>query len=153
MAAVSEGFGAYSRDAKVPVFKDGRPNPRAYRQISAGSIFGRWSLCLDMCVGWGGGEKVGGSRGGDGARNASGEEEVRMALWLFANALVTIGLLGGVAVSTFSKTLAMLFGLLVFGVQVCRCSHGKGDKQCSCSHSIWLRKDTTSYRRPDCSDT
>ena len=30
------------------------------------------------------------------------------------------GLLGGVAVSTFSKTLAMLFGLLVFGVQVCR---------------------------------
>lgn len=31
-----------------------------------------------------------------------------------------IGLLGGVAVSTFSKTLAMLFGLFVFGVQVCR---------------------------------
>jgi len=30
-----------------------------------------------------------------------------------------VGLLGGVAVSTFSKTLAMLFGLLVFGVQVC----------------------------------
>ena len=29
------------------------------------------------------------------------------------------GVLGGVAVSTFSKTLAMLFGLLVFGVQVC----------------------------------
>ena len=28
------------------------------------------------------------------------------------------GLLGGVAVSTFSKTLALLFGLLVFGVQV-----------------------------------
>lgn len=37
-----------------------------------------------------------------------------------ANAQVTIGLLGGVAVSAFSKTLAMLFGLLVFGVQVCR---------------------------------
>lgn len=29
-----------------------------------------------------------------------------------------LGLLGGVAVSTFSKTLALLFGLLVFGVQV-----------------------------------
>ena len=36
-----------------------------------------------------------------------------------ANALVMIGLLSGVAVSMFSKTLAMLFGLLVFGVQVC----------------------------------
>lgn len=31
---------------------------------------------------------------------------------------VTLGLLGGVAVSMFSKTLALLFGLLVFGVQV-----------------------------------
>lgn len=29
-----------------------------------------------------------------------------------------IGLVGGVAVSTFSKTLALLFGMLVFGVQV-----------------------------------
>lgn len=66
MATVSESFKTYSRDAKVPVFRDGRPNPQAYRQISAGSI---------------------------------------------------AGLLGGVAVSTFSKTLAMLFGLLVFGVQ------------------------------------
>lgn len=37
-----------------------------------------------------------------------------------ANALVTIGVLGGVAVSTFSKTLATLLGLLVFGLQVCR---------------------------------
>ena len=37
---VSEGFKTYSRDAKVPVFKDGRPNPRAYGQISAGSILG-----------------------------------------------------------------------------------------------------------------
>jgi len=31
---------------------------------------------------------------------------------------VALGLLGGIAVSTFSKTLALLFGLLVFGVQV-----------------------------------
>lgn len=66
VGSVSESFKTYSRDAKVPVFKNGRPNPRAYRQISSGSI---------------------------------------------------VGLLGGVAVSTFSKTLAMLFGLLVFGVQ------------------------------------
>ncbi len=29
-----------------------------------------------------------------------------------------IGLIGGVAVSTFSKTLALVFGLVVFGVQV-----------------------------------
>ena len=29
-----------------------------------------------------------------------------------------IGLIGGVAVSTFSKTLALVFGMLVFGVQV-----------------------------------
>lgn len=36
------------------------------------------------------------------------------------------GLLGGVAVSTFSKTLAMLFGLLVFGVQVREERSGKG---------------------------
>lgn len=40
LTTVSESFKAYSRDAKVPVFKDGRPNPRAYRQISAGSIVG-----------------------------------------------------------------------------------------------------------------
>jgi len=29
-----------------------------------------------------------------------------------------VGLVGGLAVSTFSRTLAFLFGLLVFGVQV-----------------------------------
>lgn len=29
-----------------------------------------------------------------------------------------VGLLGGLAVSTFSRTLAFLFGLMVFGVQV-----------------------------------
>ena len=40
-----------------------------------------------------------------------------------ANVAVTTGLLGGVAVSMFSKTLAMLFGLLVSGVQVCGSAH------------------------------
>ncbi|KAI9677471.1 MAG: hypothetical protein M1817_006425 [Caeruleum heppii] len=57
---------SYSRDAKVPVVKGGRPNPRAYRQISSGSI---------------------------------------------------TGLIAGLAVGTFSKTLTLLLGLLVFGVQ------------------------------------
>ena len=36
------------------------------------------------------------------------------------DALASIGVLGGVAVSAFSKTLAMLFGVLVFGIQVSR---------------------------------
>lgn len=31
---------------------------------------------------------------------------------------ILIGLLGGVAVSMFSKTLAMVFGLAIFGIQV-----------------------------------
>ncbi|KAI9874544.1 MAG: hypothetical protein M1830_009635 [Pleopsidium flavum] len=63
---IASSLGSYSRDAKVPVVKGGRPNPAAYKQISSGSI---------------------------------------------------LGLVGGLAVSTFSKTLAFLFGLLVFGVQ------------------------------------
>lgn len=49
-ATVSEGFRTYSRDAKVPVFKGGRPNPRAYGQISAGSIAGMWDACLFVCL-------------------------------------------------------------------------------------------------------
>ena len=32
--------------------------------------------------------------------------------------VLSVGLIGGVAVSTFSKTLALVFGMLVFGVQV-----------------------------------
>ena len=43
-----------------------------------------------------------------------------MLVGKMTDALASIGLLGGVAVSAFSKTLAMLFGVLVFGVQVCR---------------------------------
>lgn len=39
-ATVADSFKTYTRDAKVPVFKDGRPNPQAYRQISTGSIVG-----------------------------------------------------------------------------------------------------------------
>ena len=40
LTTVSESFKTYSQDAKVPVSKDGRSNPQAYRQISAGSILG-----------------------------------------------------------------------------------------------------------------
>ena len=53
--------------AQTPVVKNGKPNPAAYKQLSAGSI---------------------------------------------------LGLVGGVAVSMFSKTLAVLLGLAIFGVQV-----------------------------------
>ncbi|KAH7051223.1 hypothetical protein B0J12DRAFT_662454 [Macrophomina phaseolina] len=59
-------FSQYSRDARAPVVRNGRANPRIWRQISSGSI---------------------------------------------------IGLVGGLAVSTFSKPLALLVGLLVLGTQ------------------------------------
>lgn len=64
---LSESLQAYQHDAKVPVFQNGRPNPRAYSQISAGSM---------------------------------------------------LGVLGGVAVSSFSKTLATTIGLAIFLIQV-----------------------------------
>ena len=51
--------------------------------------------------------------------------------------LVTLGVLGGVAVSTFSKTLAMLFGLLVFGVQVRNPRHD-GNGQAMLMHTQYL---------------
>ena len=62
-----------------------------------------------------------------GGRSWDRKRELRREIWSpdSANALMMIGLLGGVAVSTFSKTLAMLFGLLVFGVQVCRWAQQK----------------------------
>ncbi|KAF4303275.1 hypothetical protein GTA08_BOTSDO09188 [Botryosphaeria dothidea] len=59
-------FSQYSRDARAPVVRKGRVNPRVWRQVSSGSI---------------------------------------------------IGLVGGLAVSTFSKPLALLIGLLVLGTQ------------------------------------
>ena len=49
---ISESFKTYSRDAKVPVFRDGRPNPHAYGQISAGSILGM--LAFRLWSMWGG---------------------------------------------------------------------------------------------------
>ncbi|KAI9805106.1 MAG: hypothetical protein M1825_000940 [Sarcosagium campestre] len=65
-ASSSTSDWSYKRTAQTPVFKDGRPNPMAYRQISSGSI---------------------------------------------------LGLAAGLAVSTFSKTLALLLGLAVCIVQ------------------------------------
>lgn len=35
--------------------KDGRANPRALRQVSAGSIAGMWDFLCGMCVGGSGG--------------------------------------------------------------------------------------------------
>lgn len=44
VATVSDSVRTYSRDAKVPVVKGGRPNPAAYKQISSGSILGTWTI-------------------------------------------------------------------------------------------------------------
>jgi len=38
-----------------------------------------------------------------------------------------LGLMGGLAVSTFSKSLALLIGLMIFGVQVCYTEHEGAD--------------------------
>ena len=42
---VPDTFRVYSDEAKVPVFRNGRPNPAAYKQLSAGSICGRQCSC------------------------------------------------------------------------------------------------------------
>lgn len=42
--SISSTLHTYSRDAKVPVFRNGRPNPNAYKQLSAGSICGKLDL-------------------------------------------------------------------------------------------------------------
>ena len=41
MSGAFKSYRAYTDDAKVPVVKNGRPNPAAYKQISGGSILGR----------------------------------------------------------------------------------------------------------------
>lgn len=68
-STAADSIRSYQSDAKTPVVKSGqgRLNPKAVKQISAGSI---------------------------------------------------CGVVGGLAVSAFSKPLAVLVGLLVFGVQV-----------------------------------
>ena len=52
MTTISDSFKTYSQDAKVPVFKHGRPNPQAYGQISAGSIAGTFGNPSLECVCW-----------------------------------------------------------------------------------------------------
>ncbi len=61
-----------------------------------------------------------------------------------------IGLIGGVAVSTFSKTLALLFGLVVVGVQVSAIGILIWDwGECGklIGSSFWLREDIISCLR------
>jgi ABC-type antimicrobial peptide transport system permease subunit len=38
---------------------------------------------------------------------------------VFTDSIINIGVLGGMAISVFSKPLALLIGLLIVGVQVC----------------------------------
>lgn len=58
----------YSDETKVPVFRNGRPNPAAYRQISAGSLLGREALFF---LSW----RRGGGDGGLLIDEIGGEEE------------------------------------------------------------------------------
>ena len=98
---VPDTFRAYSEEAKVPVFRNGRPNPAAYKQLSAGSICGRsCSLLLNP-----------------GTWTRCGRLRLELSLMTLSICYGT-GLLSGLALSTFSKTLAFLLGLAVFGVQV-----------------------------------
>ncbi len=65
----------------MPVFRgDGRPNPRAYGQISAGSVAGMWDLDVFFSFleeggggrrGSGGGGRSGGNSYGDGVGKAN----------------------------------------------------------------------------------
>jgi len=38
---ISDAFHTYSHEAKVPVIRNGRPNPAAFKQLTAGSICGK----------------------------------------------------------------------------------------------------------------
>ena len=42
---VPDTFRSYSEEAKVPIFRNGRPNPAAYKQLSVGSICGTPRSC------------------------------------------------------------------------------------------------------------
>ena len=98
---VPDTFRAYSEEAKVPVFRNGRPNPAAYKQLSAGSICGRPYSCHLNPGTW--------TRYG----------RLRLGLSLMTLSICYgTGLLSGLTLSTFSKTLAFLLGLAIFGVQV-----------------------------------
>jgi hypothetical protein len=76
------------------VVQGGRLNPRAVRQISGGSIIGTRLLPFDEL--------------------RRGREELECEV----EANERIGLCAGLLVSTFSRSLALILGLLVVGVQV-----------------------------------
>lgn len=59
LTTVSESFKGYTRDAKVPVWRGGRVNPGAIRQISGGSVLG--GFFYGVC--WFGGVEGGRGRG------------------------------------------------------------------------------------------
>lgn len=45
-------FSQYTNEARTPVVKqNGKMNPRAIRQISAGSILGMWNVMVPRCIG------------------------------------------------------------------------------------------------------
>ena len=54
LTTASESFKTYTRDAKVPVWKDGRVNPEAIRQVSSGSVLGGLFVFLDVVYRFGG---------------------------------------------------------------------------------------------------
>lgn len=57
--------------------------------------------------------KGGRKKGKWGGRECELSRLITLAAWVYT------GLLAGVAVASFSKTLTALFGLLIFGIQVC----------------------------------
>ncbi|KAI5249300.1 hypothetical protein E4T43_00842 [Aureobasidium subglaciale] len=93
----SSTLNSYTSNAKVPVVnRRGGLNPSAVRQISSGSIAGKlnfWLLSVFL-------------------------KNIGYTSTLEVNVLTILqGVLGGLAVSLFSKPLALLIGLLIVGVQ------------------------------------
>jgi hypothetical protein len=85
---------SYHREVETPVLKNGRLNPRAIRHISSGSITGSSKSFLTIML--------------------------RTERLIY---IVQLGLCAGLAVGTFSRSLVLIIGLLVVGVQVRICNH------------------------------
>ena len=82
----------YKRQPQTPILQNGKLNPGAVRQVSSGSILGIKWICHPPP-----------------SPASSGH------LTLSAK----LGLLGGFALSSFSRPLALVIGLLIIAVQVC----------------------------------
>lgn len=78
----------HRRNARTPLLRNGNLNPGAVRQVSSGSIIGMYTV------------------------HPFKHQEPSVSY------LYHLGLCAGLVVSTFSKSLALLIGLLVVGVQV-----------------------------------